>query len=241
MKKIIALMLVILTLAALFVSCGNNNNINNPDETTPQGTNGDGTPIEGFTAVNETVYATEKVNVRSTPEVTADDAETNVIDQLAYGKDVTRTGINEATGWSRILFNNEVAYVRSEYLSTTKPEDTTDKNSDETDVDAAKFTACSDDTEIYATITDSDGKDVHAEGQEVNVYSAPNKGKKAAALKDGTAVKRVAVYYEKEDDHTYGWSKIEVTVENETKTYYVRNSQLKIEMVKEATDTTAAQ
>ncbi len=239
MKKIIALMLVILTLAALFVSCGDDTE-NPADGTTTAGTTDPNvTPVEGFTAVNETVYviATSGVNVRSAP--VADDDSTK-INTLAYGKDVTRTGINETTGWSQILFNNEVAYVKSEFLSTVKPDDTTAGATD-TDVPDDKFTACSDETEIYATITDADGKDVHAEDQDVNVYSAPNRSAAAGSLKDGTAVKRVGVYYEKEDDHTYGWSKIEVTVENETKTYYVRNSQIKIEMVKADTGTTAAQ
>ncbi len=239
MKKIIALILVIITLAALFVSCGDDTDAPADGTTTPSNTTENNIPSapDGFTAVNETVYVIAEggVNVRSTPEV----LDTNKKSSLAYGKDVTRTGINEATGWSQILFNNEVAYIKSEFLSTTKPAEIT--NATDTDVPAENFVECNDETEIYATIADSDGKDVHAEGQEVNVYSAPNKAAGAGALKDGTAVKRVAVYYEKEDDHTYGWSKIEVTVDAETKTYYIRNSQLKIEMVKADAGTTAAQ
>ncbi len=230
MKKIIALMLVVFTLSALFVSCANDTN--NPEITTPDpGTDPNGTPIEGFTSVNETVYviAESGLNVRSTPNA---DTEDNKVGSLAYGKDVTRTGVNETTDWSRIMYNNDVAFVKSEFLSTTKPDDIV---TDATDTDVAddKFTACADDTFVYTTVVE-EGKDVHKEGADSAVYSAPNKSKGAGSLKDGTAVKRVAVYYEKEDDHTYGWSKIEVTADGETKTYFIRNSQLKIEMVKDA-------
>ncbi len=230
MKKIIALMLVILTVAALFVSCANNNDNPADNTTTTQDPNVNVTPVDGFTAVNETVYVIAEggLNVRRTPEAVDD---SNKISSIAYGKDVTRTGINETTGWSQILFNNEVAYVKSEYLSTTKPADMTTGATD-TDVPDDKFTACNDETEVY--VTDSSNNDAHIENGDATVYSAPNRSTNIGSLKDGTAVKRVAVYYEKEDDHTYGWSKIEVTVENETKTYYIRNSQLKIEMVKEA-------
>ena len=226
MKKIIALTLVICTLAFLFVACdGSDVTVTiKPGDTTAN-------PLfEGFTSVNETVYVTAEngLNVRSTPEVV--EGTDNKIGSLAYGKAVTRTGINEVTGWSRIMYNNEVAYVKSEYLSANEPAGTTAGSTD-TDVPDTNFVACNDETEVY--VTDSSNNDAHVENGDATVYSAPNRSKQAGSLQDGTAVTRVAVYYENENDHTFGWSKIQVVVEGETLTYFIRNSQLKIEMVKQ--------
>lgn len=229
MKKIIALTLVICTLAFLFVACTDNND---PAVTTKPGDT-TAIPIEGFTSVNETVYviAENGLNVRSTPEVV--DGTDNKVGSLAYGKEVVRTGINEVTGWSRIMYNNEVAYVKSEYLSANEPGEITTVVTD-TDVPDTNFVACNDETVIYTTVVDEKtNEDIHKEGEVSTVYSAPNKSKPTTTLKDGTAVTRIAVYYENENDHTYGWSKIQVVVEGETLTYFIRNSQLKIEMVKE--------
>ena len=226
MKKIIALTLVICTLAFLFVACTNNNDpavTTKPDDTTA-------TPIEGFTSVNETVYVIAEIGlyVRSTPEVV--DGTDNKVGSLPYGEAVVRTGINEVTGWSRVMYKNNVAYVKSEYLSATEPGEITTVVTD-TDVPDTNFVACNDETEIY--VTDSDNNDAHVENGDATVYSAPNRSKPASSLKDGTAVTRIAVYYENENDHELGWSKIQVVIEGETLTYFIRNSQLKIEMVKE--------
>ena len=75
-----------------------------------------------FTDVNETVYATKDVNVRKGPS-TSD----NAIGKLEKGKSVTRTGVG-SNGWSRVTYNNETAYISSDYLTTTAPEDTQKTN-----------------------------------------------------------------------------------------------------------------
>ena len=79
-----------------------------------------------FTSVNETVYATETVNVRDTYSSSG-----NKLGSLTKAQSVTRTGIGqgEAAGWSKIEFNGQVAYVSSDYLSTTKPQVSTSSSS----------------------------------------------------------------------------------------------------------------
>lgn len=82
-------------------------------------------PVELFSSVNETVYATTTVNVRDTYSSSG-----NQLGSLSTSQSVTRTGIGtgEAAGWSRIEFNGQEAYVKSDYLSTIKVEVSTPTN-----------------------------------------------------------------------------------------------------------------
>ena len=88
----------------------------------PAGTAGEAEPVvELFTEVNETVYATDTVNIRSSWS-----AESEKLGSLNKGDSVTRTGISiegtEAEGWSRIqLSDGRIVYVSNKYLSATKP------------------------------------------------------------------------------------------------------------------------
>lgn len=68
-----------------------------------------------FTEVNETVYATTSVNVRSSYS-----ADSDKVGNLSSGASATRTGVGD-NGWSRIVYGDSVAYVSSDYLTTTKP------------------------------------------------------------------------------------------------------------------------
>lgn len=68
-----------------------------------------------FTEVNETVYATTSVNVRSSYS-----ADSDKVGSLSAGASATRTGVGD-NGWSRIVYGDSVAYVSSDYLTTTKP------------------------------------------------------------------------------------------------------------------------
>lgn len=75
--------------------------------------------IDLFTDVNETVYATGTVNLRSGAGTSYDK-----VGQLSWGNQVQRIGIGtgEAEGWSEVqLGDGRVVYVSSKYLSTTKP------------------------------------------------------------------------------------------------------------------------
>ncbi len=74
---------------------------------------------EPFTEVNETVYATSQVNLRSSYSTQSDK-----VGNLTKGQQATRIGIGtgEADGWSKIqLSDGSIVYVSSKYLSTTKP------------------------------------------------------------------------------------------------------------------------
>jgi len=68
-----------------------------------------------FENVYETVYTTRGVNVRSGPS-----SDYEKVGYLNKGSSAIRTGIGN-NGWSRIVFNGSVAYVYSDYLTTTKP------------------------------------------------------------------------------------------------------------------------
>lgn len=72
-----------------------------------------------FTETDETLYATTTVNVRSSYSTNSDK-----LGSLTKAQSVKCTGIGTgaAAGWSRIEFNGKVAYVSSDYLSTTKPQ-----------------------------------------------------------------------------------------------------------------------
>lgn len=75
--------------------------------------------VELFTEVNETVYATGTVNLRSGPSTAHDK-----VGSLNKSDSVTRVGIGtaDAEGWSRIqLSDGSIVYVSNKYLSTTKP------------------------------------------------------------------------------------------------------------------------
>ena len=74
---------------------------------------------ELFKSVNETVYATEKVNIRESYS-----AASTKLGQLTRGQSVTRIGVGqgEASDWSQVhLSDGTTAYINSKYLSTTKP------------------------------------------------------------------------------------------------------------------------
>ena len=75
--------------------------------------------VQLFTEVNETVYATGTVNLRSGPSTAHDK-----VGSLNKSDSVTRVGIGtaDAEGWSRIqLSDGSLVYVSNKYLSTTKP------------------------------------------------------------------------------------------------------------------------
>lgn len=73
-------------------------------------------PEAGYETVQEMVYTTDIVNVRS--ENSTDTAD-NIVITLAKGKELYRVGIGDL--WSRVLYNGQVCYVATEYLTTEKP------------------------------------------------------------------------------------------------------------------------
>lgn len=74
---------------------------------------GDGLKTK-FADRNDQVTAKIEVNLRALPSVTNPDA--TVIAVLHNGEYVTRTGINEEYGWSRVDYNGQTLYCISSYL-----------------------------------------------------------------------------------------------------------------------------
>ena len=68
-----------------------------------------------FTSVDEVVYATTAVNVRSDPSTSH-----KPLSYLIYGEAVQRIGVG-SNGWSKVIYKGKEAYVASKYLTTNKP------------------------------------------------------------------------------------------------------------------------
>lgn len=71
-----------------------------------------------FVEIRETVFATTTVNIRENFNTNS-----NKVGALAKGQSIVRIGLGQGTaeGWSKVEFNGSVAYISSDYLSTTKP------------------------------------------------------------------------------------------------------------------------
>ena len=72
----------------------------------------------------ETVYATENVNIRTEPNTDCE-----IVTVLQKCSSVTRIG--EADGWSKVLYEGKERYIISEYLSTTPPVEKSDEPTEE--------------------------------------------------------------------------------------------------------------
>ena len=64
-----------------------------------------------FTEVSETVYAMQNVRLRATPS-----SDGEIVGVLIGGEAVKRTGVSDE--WSRVIYDGEVCYVATEYLTT---------------------------------------------------------------------------------------------------------------------------
>ena len=89
------------------------------DTQPPEETESQEDEVQLFTEVNETVYATGTVNLRSGPSTAHDK-----VGSLNKSDSVTRTGIGtgDYSSWSKVkLSDGSEVYVASKYLTTTKP------------------------------------------------------------------------------------------------------------------------
>ena len=68
-----------------------------------------------FKKVDETVYATRKVNIRKEPAVNSDSP-----GQLPKDDSVKRVGVR-SDGWSAVIYDDQLYYIASEYLTTKAP------------------------------------------------------------------------------------------------------------------------
>lgn len=71
-------------------------------------------PTPTFKDVNDTVYATKSMNVRSSWSTSS-----SKIGGLSKNQSVKRTGIG-SNGWSRIIYNGQTAYVSTALITTTE-------------------------------------------------------------------------------------------------------------------------
>ena len=77
-------------------------------------------PISGnesmlFTETSDTGTAKDVTNLRSVPST--QDAD-NVVAQLGNGENISRTGVNDTTGWSRLDYNGQTVYAVTRFLTT---------------------------------------------------------------------------------------------------------------------------
>lgn len=72
-----------------------------------------------FTEVNDQVTPKIEVNLRLLPSVTNPKA--TVVATIKNGEVVTRTGVNEGLGWSRVEYNGQTLYCISSYVETVTP------------------------------------------------------------------------------------------------------------------------
>ena len=77
-------------------------------------------PVSGnesmeFVEISDTVTAKDVTNLRSVPSTLEEE---NIVSQLMNGEVISRTGINEAYGWSRLDYNGQTVYAVSNYLTT---------------------------------------------------------------------------------------------------------------------------
>lgn len=68
-----------------------------------------------FAECQDTVTPKEVINLRSAPNTAQAD---NIVTQAANGQFLTRTGINDDTGWSRVEYNGQTLYAVSSYLTS---------------------------------------------------------------------------------------------------------------------------
>ena len=80
-------------------------------------------PVSGeiqtqFREVHDAVTAKELVNLRNIPSTEREDSK--VIAKLEHGQVITRTGINDELGWSRVDYNGQTLYCVTRYLEVVE-------------------------------------------------------------------------------------------------------------------------
>lgn len=154
-----------------------------------------------FTNVNETVTASEKVNVRSSWSATS-----SKLGQIEKGKTIVRTGVG-SNGWDRVTYDGKVGYVMSKYLTNPTANQTTTNTTDTNTTPTEPTWRETGDT-VYATTN-------------MNVREGWDKTfKSIGGLMKGDKTTRIAV-------GSNGWDKIKF----EGKTAYVLSRLLTTEVV----------
>lgn len=97
----------------------------NTNTTTNTTANNNTTGVK-FTDVNETIYTTEKCNIREKTSTNS-----NKVGTVEKGTELKRTGVGD-NGWSRIEYNGKTCYISSAYITKEKVEIEFKKPSNET-------------------------------------------------------------------------------------------------------------
>lgn len=171
------------------ISADKNNQHNNL-ETKPE--NSVVEPV--YKTVNEAVYATANVNVREAANTTC-----KILGLLEKNTSIVRIGVGD-NGWSKVKYNNKTAYISSKYLTTKKPQ-TSSNISQNNNSNTSKPSDSSNKNDIvyYNTVDEY----VYVTASSLNIRSGPStECKIIGKLKKNTKVHRIAV-------SDCGWSKIE--------------------------------
>lgn len=86
-----------------------------PTEPSTEATTAPTEPKVTYREVDETVYALRQANIRALPG-----KENKKLGSLEWGESIRRVGIG-SNGWSMVIYDGQVAYMYSSYLSTQKP------------------------------------------------------------------------------------------------------------------------
>jgi len=161
--------------------------------------------LMNFQPVEETVTAKEETNLRDIP---SQDTDSTVMYLLKNGEEATRIAISDS-GWSKLLFNGNVYYAVSSYLTTNLNYTAAPEYEEKTEDDGIK-------TRFVAVNEQVTAKD------EVNLRTLPSVEhpdcKIVTLLKNGTVVTRTGINEE------VGWSRVEF----EGQTLYCVSSMLKV-------------
>lgn len=84
--------------------------------TTTTNTVNNNTTVAKFTDVNETVYTTERCNIRENYSTSS-----NKVGTVEKGTELKRTGVGD-NGWSKVEYNGKTCYISSTYITKEKVE-----------------------------------------------------------------------------------------------------------------------
>lgn len=158
-----------------------------------------------FKTVDETVTAKEETNLRSIPSQGDDSA---ILYTLKNGEQAKRIAVSDS-GWSKLMFNGNVYYAVSNYLTTDMNYVAAPEYEEETEDDGVETRFVAVNEQVTAKI-------------EVNLRTLPSVEhpdcKVVALLKNGTVVTRTGVNDE------VGWSRLEYNGQ----TVYCVSSMLKV-------------
>lgn len=139
-------------------------------------------PEDDFIVVNDKVTAKIEVNLRRSP-----DTKSEIVALLKNGMFVERTGTSDK-GWSRIVYNGEIVYAVTSYLTTEIKFEVEDTTTAET-------------KPVYDGFKSVDEKVTAKNATNLRTAPSTTNSEVVYTLKNGEVVQRIGV-------HTNGWSKL---------------------------------